>query len=742
VHEGCLRLLHAPDADAVFELLDALVDGTVVRRDAPRGRPTRATPPYVARTPLSHDHRRFGAVFHRPNDMDAVTWAGVAAARLAVVSAPAPTEAMTAELAREVLDQLPVQVFVKRRDGRFVWVNAATARFLGRSAVEFRGLYDQDVFDERVADRLRAEDRHVFETGEHHQTVESFEQSGRRHWFQSRKQLLRVVDGEPLLLGFRVDITDRRKAEQKVRQRDARTRALLQALPDIVFRFRGDGLFLDVHAPNMQQFGPSEGIIGKHLSEVLPAWAAERIVHAAWLVLESGEMEVVEYDVAIEGDLRHYEARIGSSGPDEFVAVVRDATDRTRHEQRLREAKAAAEQANRAKSTFLANMSHELRTPMNGILGMSELVREQVDSPEIRQQVQIIRDSGEHLLRLVNDLLDLSRVEAGKIVLESEPFDLVELIDTLVTTFRRSVEQRGLALRVEVDPEVPRFLRGDAPRLRQILTNLIGNAVKFTRDGHVTVFARPASEDIDRVRVRFAVVDTGIGIPANRIERIFEAFTQADSTTTREYGGSGLGLTITRQLVDMMGGSLTVDSEVGRGSTFTFDVELERADARPRTVQMSEHMASPAIERTDAASGGPQRVLLVEDNRVNQLVARRMLERAGHEVVVADNGRDALLVLQKDAGFAAVFMDVQMPVMDGIAATRAIRLDPALRHLPVIALTAHAMSGDAERCLQAGMDFYLSKPVRASDLLDALETVGSTPFDSHPGAREPALQDS
>ena len=385
-----------------------------------------------------------------------------------------------------------------------------------------------------------------------------------------------------------------------------------------------------------------------------------------------------------------------------------------------------AQVASRLKSEFLANMSHELRTPMNGIIGMTDIALGTDLTPEQQEYLTTVKDSADTLLRLLNDILDFSKIEAGKLDLESLPFQLRESLSTTMKALAVRAQQKALDLVSYVHADVPDGLVGDAGRLRQILINLVGNAMKFTHQGEVVVnvvrAADGQSHDGSRevamegtVLLHFAVRDTGIGIPADKQQRIFEAFTQADDSTTREYGGTGLGLAICTQLLQLMGGRIWVESEVGRGSTFHFTLRfgVQRQPAPERT--LTTHHPVQRARR-------PLRVLIAEDNVVNQRLAARLLEKQGHSVAVVDNGLAALAALAQQP-FDLVLMDVQMPEMDGLETTTAIRAQEQEtgRHLPIIALTSHAMQGDQERCFAAGVDAYVSKPMKVDELFAAID---------------------
>ena len=521
-------------------------------------------------------------------------------------------------------------------------------------------------------------------------------------------------------------LADKRKAREELRHEQFLLRTMLKNLPDFIYFKDRESRFTRVSDEMARFLGaefPAE-LIGKTDHDFFATEFADEARADEVKLMETGipligkeESDHGSGDNEIWLSVTKLPLRDDSGEVVGMFGLSRDISSQKRAAKVMEEAKQAAEEANRSKSEFLANMSHEIRTPMNGIMGVTELLHGTDLKPEQKKYVNLISDSTESLLTIITDILDFSKIEAGKLSLVPGEFRFRAFLRDTLHFLENLAEKKNLELESSVDSEVPDRLVGDRGRIRQVLVNLIGNGIKFTEKGRVKVKVQLKSEDAHEVLLHFQVSDTGIGIEPEKQETIFESFTQAESSTTRTHGGTGLGLAISRKLVEMMDGQIWVESRPGEGSVFHFTVRLGKATAGVGEPGSSAESVEPEVHQDIR----PLRVLVAEDGKINQLVASVMLEERGHTVVVANNGQEAV-DFHKDEPFDAILMDVNMPLLDGYAATAKIREreKETGAHIPIIAMTANAMMGDREKCINAGMDSYLSKPVRASDLTAAL----------------------
>jgi two-component system sensor histidine kinase/response regulator len=779
-------------------------------------------------------------------------------------------------LYHSLVEALPVCLFRKDSQGRFTFANRPFLAELNLSLADIVGKTDKDLYPPELAEKYMCDDRRIIESGKVFEaTEEHIGPDGGTSYVSVLKVPLRDSNQEVIgMQGIFWDVTPRMRAEEGLRQAkhlaeesEKRTRMIVDSAYDAYVAMDANGVIIDWNKQAELTFGwPRELAVGKLLHELMipPSYRAAH-VEGVRRFLATGIGALLNRRVEVPA-LR----RDGTEFPVEitispirynsewiFSAFLHDITERKQAEAELRLARDAAEAASRAKSEFLANMSHEIRTPMNAIIGLTELLLDTPLNAEQRDYLETVKKSADSLLSVINDILDFSKIEAGKLELDYSPFDLRDSLGDTLNTLALRAHQKGLELACHIAPDVPDTVIGDPVRLRQILINLVGNAIKFTESGEVIVdvaVAQPLGprnyeDNADLCSLHFQVRDTGIGVPRDKQAMIFDAFAQADGSTTRRYGGTGLGLAISSRLVQRMGGRIWVESEPGQGSTFHFTARFARHSAalerpmrpeparlrgltvlvvddnatnrfilaevltqwqmRPTTVanaiaalealesayqtgepfalvlldahmpevdgfmlaeRIHQHpdltgatvmMLSSAcqplegrrcrdlglaayltkpIKQTElyrailAALGSPEvrpqspppptvregrslRLLLAEDNLVNQKLAVRLLEKQGHTVVVAANGREAVEVVGREP-FDLVLMDVQMPEMDGFEATAAIRQAErgTGQHIPILAMTAYAMKGDRERCLDSGMDGYVSKPIQPREL--------------------------
>jgi PAS domain S-box-containing protein len=650
--------------------------------------------------------------------------------------------ASTSRMLQAVLDTIPVRAFWKNRDLRYLGGNLLFALDAGKLAPEdLVGLNDYDLVSAEEARRYRSDDLAVIKGEE---VKRNYEQEHRRPdgtilWQRASKIPLRDAHGEIVgVLGMYEDITAEKlsrmeltryqeQLEELVHERSAALRRSEERYARAAsagrvgiweYDFTTQELFVSDDFKALMGYAPGE--LEGGIAELMQHGAPEdnEILFEAVRAYMRGEQPRLEREhrarhrdgswrwFLLTGELQ----RDAEGNPARLMGVDVDITELKKTEQALRQAKEQAEAAARAKAEFLANMSHEIRTPMNGVMGMAHLLLAEGLPPEQQRRVELIVHSGETLLSVINDILDFSKIDAGEMRIEVTPMDLKLLLDRVAATHGAAAHAKGLSLSVAYAADAPRVVLGDPVRIGQVISNLLNNAVKFTAAGyiHVTVSGSPLPEDL--VCMHIAVADSGIGIAPERIDAIFDKFSQADSSTTRRFGGSGLGLTISQRLVELMGGEISVVSAEGAGSTF--EVILPMATAEPNAAQAE---CPPYLEEDSARYN----ILLAEDNPLNLEVARDFLTPFAVRLDIAMNGQDAVNFASSSA-YDLIFLDLHMPELDGLEATRAIRALPGHGNTPIIAMTASVLEADRQRCKEAGMSDFLPKPLQPREVVDVV----------------------
>jgi len=636
---------------------------------------------------------------------------------------------------QSIIDNAPGLICLKDPDARYLFVNQNFADFFRLDRKSVRGRNDYDLFPPKIADTFTMLDRAALARS--NPVKEEFSAKADRQ--------LRNLIGERTLLSVRVPLRGEHAAlsglltvAEDITDQKARQAQLKKSLDEqrLIFDNSPMGILITSEDWIVHANPVAAKILGWDSPSALVGWeTAEMFASAedyaqflkmATPLLNAGQRAVIEWDL-YRRDRSVFSAKLSSQelsmtqGVGSTVWIVEDVSMMKRTERDQQVARALADAVMNSKAEFLVNMSHEIRTPMNAILGFCELGLQEERADKQRSYIAKAREAGLLMLKLVNDILDFSRGEAKKLSLHEEDFELEETLGAMDTVAGSVARASGLDFTIEVAPDVPRLLFGDPLRLQQVLINLVSNATKFTETGGIALRVQSRHREGDSVELEFSVTDTGIGIADENRAQLFQAFGQVDTSIVRKYGGTGLGLSISKALVELMGGSIWLEaSEVGHGSDFRFTARFKAREANSSALSPPEPLAqaldaAPSMERLKGA-----RVLVVEDNEANQEIVSEMLQGKGIAVTCASNGRIALERLAADARYDIVLLDLQMPEMDGFETVACIRAIPALAGQRVVALTAHAMLGERERCLAAGMDDYLTKPIHSPSLFRTL----------------------
>jgi PAS domain S-box-containing protein len=559
----------------------------------------------------------------------------------------------------------------------------------------------------------------------------------------SRGEAVRDEQGNIFkLVGTITDISDRKQVEIALQQSEAQLRNLFAGMTDYIFVLNKEGRYLEVAPTQANIESNSISKLDQTLHEHFPKTTADYFLETIQQVIETQKSCKIEYQLEFECKTLWFSTIVSALDRESVLWVARNISDYKQAELELIQAKQKAESANKAKSEFLANMSHEIRTPMNGVLGMAQLLEITNLDKEQRDFVQTIKESGKALLSIINDILDFSKIESGLLELEEKVFVLEDTVIAVIKLMENLAIAKQITLKYAIAPDVPDTVIGDHARLRQILLNLVGNAIKFTPHGLVMITINGEFKSItNKYELKFAIADTGIGLQKDQIDKLFQAFTQADTSISRKYGGTGLGLAISKRLVELMGGTIWVESfgNIGghppanwtssgqaddQGSIFHFVIGVSIPASKTKTIKQSQDSSSLNQNLIDPqlATTYPLRILLVEDNPVNQMYARLLFKRLGYIIEMAENGFDAVQVTENKP-YDLILMDVQMPKMDGLTATKLIRSHPLNSQTQIVAMTADAMPEDRQACFDAGMDDYISKPFILSDIIQLLSSI-------------------
>lgn len=525
------------------------------------------------------------------------------------------------------------------------------------------------------------------------------------------------------------NVTNIYQAELDLKQSEREQALILQAIPDTMFTMDRESRYVDYQVQENDNlwFKPEE-FMGKKVTEIIPDPLGSIFVDAIGSAFESGQLQTLEYSFGPSGHEATYEGRFIKLNDEQVLVIARDISAQKNLEIELRKAKDAAENATKAKSNFLATMSHEIRTPMNGVIGMTSLLADSDLSEEQEDYVDTIKASGDTLLRIINDILDYSKIESGKLSFEENLFSLEKVIDDSISLVAFEAQKKELIISKQIDDNVPEFVKTDRGRLRQILLNLLSNAVKFTERGSISLKLSVESKTEKYAQLVFNVKDTGIGIPKSKLRGLFQEFTQADSSHSRRFGGTGLGLAIVKSLVKLLHGKIKVKSEVGIGSEFSFSTRVKLVSKKDaQEISSDQNKVTDVVENHRISDEFPLKVLLAEDNAVNRKLTAIYLDRMGLLPEIVLDGLEVISEMKKNE-YDVVLLDVSMPQMDGLQATKIIRKLDFPREPYIIGISANAFQEDIDEALAHGMDDYITKPIRFEELKRKLITAGRRRF--------------
>lgn len=621
----------------------------------------------------------------------------------------------------------PSIITMKDVNGCYVYVNKNGLSALGKPASEVLGKNLSEILPPHIAEKIHADDQEIIRTKKPVIREYSNNFNGETTFYIS--YMFPLINNTQEVYGVGVisnNITASKKLETELTMSNNRFTSLFYNSPIcVIIADMQTSRFIMVNNNFLQTFGYEKSeLIGKSVDEINLIVSEEDRVKLRESLTTQGRIRDVEFKMYKKSGEIFYSLSsvdvINVDGRMQIVSAFQDITERKKMEDRLHEAKQLAEDATASKSNFLANMSHEIRTPLNAMLGFSDLLSKTSLSYEQKEYLEAIETSGKNLMGIINDILDFSKIEAGMLSLETVPFSIQQTVHSVYAMFFSKAQKKGLRLFSSVDPNVPSLVAGDPTKFNQILINLIGNAIKFTSEGTVMIECTVKKLQADKLILQVSIKDTGIGIPHEKLGKIFDRFTQAEDSTTRNFGGTGLGLSIAKKLVEMQGGELMVTSEPGKGSEFLFTIHYTVAYSN-EYVHNENQVTHPALNFQGT------KTLIVEDNPLNQKLASTLLRNEGFEVEVAENGEMAVQFL-KERQYDVILMDIQMPIMDGYEATSEIRTKLNIK-TPIIAMTANAIAGEKERCIELGMDDYITKPFKAEFLLDMIARIISKDTD-------------